>query len=174
MGTELFITNFDIIDHDYSHCWVRILIHILDSLSILAFQLFHFLFLGCDNSFELFDVLLIFLIIQGMLDFNWRILFVLLFFHCLLKGVLFCGGYSASPLWGEDWNLLFFIFELKVCFHGNNYKTVLITRDKYITFLAAHKTVIFCGTPKGSYLSPKSGSHSQDAAAAEWVLAITD
>jgi len=54
-------------------------------------------------------------------------------------------------------------------------KLYLITRDKYITFLAAHNTVIFCNTPKGSGFAPKSGSHSQDAgAAAEWMLAITD
>ena len=44
--------------------------------------------------------------------------------------------------------MLFFVFELKVCFHENNYKTVLITRDKYITFLTAHNTVIFCNAPK--------------------------
>ena len=54
-------------------------------------------------------------------------------------------------------------------------KLYLITRDKYTTFLAAHNTVIFCNTPKGSGFTQKSGSHSQDAGAAEeWMLAITD
>ena len=52
---------------------------------------------------------------------------------------------------------------------------IAIGSRKEVTFLAAHNTVIFCNTPKGSDFAPKSGSHSQDAgAAAEWMLAITD
>ena len=40
---------------------------------------------------------------------------------------------------------------------------IAVGSKKEVTFLAAHKTVIFCDTPKGSDFAPKSGSHSQDA-----------